>query len=68
MQCFIARQRHRKDFSIAYEYVSGFGQTLNQLTHKTLTLNAGTYIVMLEVEFDPELDWKNVEAELGFQI
>jgi len=23
---------------------------------------------MLEVEFDPELDWKNVEAELGFQI
>ena len=56
MQCFIAKVRHRKDNSVAYEYISGFGQTLNHIKHKRVTLSAGTYIVMLEMEFDAALE------------
>ena len=48
--------------------ISGFGQTLNHIKHKRVTLTAGTYIVMLEMEFDAALEWENVRARLSLQI
>ena len=33
-----------------------------------MTLSPGTYIVMLEMEYDGGLDWKDVRARLSLQI
>jgi hypothetical protein len=53
---------------VAYQYIEGFGQSREHINNKRLRLSAGTYLVMMELEYVPKKGSGKVEARMSLQV